>query len=359
MSRILAMVLVFGCTLVSPAGALTMDGEQAAASVRKLVAGYIRPSFARFASDTERLAVAAAGLCGAPGEQALASTRGAFRDSVRALARIEFLRVGPLIRHNRLERLLFWPDRRGIALRQVQAALAEADDSVTDAANLPAKSVGVQGFTALEYLLFGTGSDDLARQAGHRCGFATAVAENIHSIALELEAEWRDEDGYAAAWMHPGPDNPAFRNAEEAVGELLSIPSEAFEIIRDQRLKPVVPENGKSNPKRALFWRSGLSMDFVAAGFEGLRVYFETAEIADLLPEEARWQTRSVEFEFGNAGRVLARLDMPIADIVASDELVADLGYLVILSQSLQSLFGEQLTATLGLSVGFSSLDGD
>jgi predicted lipoprotein len=50
---------------------------------------------------------------------------------------------------------------------------------------------------------------------------------------------------------------------------------------------------------------------------------------------------------------------MPVADILADEDRAGELGYLVILTQSLQRLFGEQLTAALGLSVGFSSLDGD
>jgi predicted lipoprotein len=353
--------VLFGLVFLSavPAHALTIDEDQAAEPVRKLVAGFIQPAFQRFAENAELAAVAVNAFCEQPGGRTLGSARQAFADSALSFARVEFLRIGPLIQENRLERLLFWPDRRGIALRQVQGVLANADESVTDAANLPAKSVALQGFTALEFLLFGTGSGDMENDAGHRCRFAAAVAENIHAIALELNDEWQDEQGFTSVWTSPGSDNATFRNAEEVVGELLSIPSEAFEIIRDQRLKPVVPEDGKANPKRALFWRSGLTMDFIAAGFEALRAYFETAGIDGLLPEEESWQARSIEFEFNNAEAALSRLNMPIEDILADEERTGDLTYLVILSQSLQSLFGQQLTATLGLSVGFSSLDGD
>lgn len=354
---------LFGLVFLAavPAHALTIGEDEAAEPVRKLVAGYVRPAFQRFADNAELAGVAVHALCEEPGERTLGSARQAFRDSALSFARVEFLRIGPLIRENRLERLLFWPDRRGIALRQVQGVLAEGDQSVTDAANLPAKSVALQGFTALEYLLFGTGSDELAEDAAHRCRFAEAVAGNIHAIAAELNAEWQDQQGFAAVWSAPGPDNATFRSAEEVVSEMLSIPSEAFEIIRDQRLKPVLPgeEGGKASPKRALFWRSGLTMDFIATSFEALRAYFEAAGIDGLLPEEERWQTRSIEFEFNNAEAALSRLNMPIEDIVADEERAGDLNYLVILSQSLQRLFGEQLTATFGLSVGFSSLDGD
>jgi len=359
MRRLIAALSGLVFLAAVPASALSLDADEAAEPVRKLVAGFIQPAFQRFADDAELTTVAMSTLCDEPGERTLDSARQAFKDSTLSFARVEFLRIGPLIQENRLERLLFWPDRRGIALRQVQGAIASADESVTDAASMPAKSVALQGFTALEFLLFGTGSDELATGAEHRCRFAGAVAENIHAIALELNDEWQDEQGFAAIWSEPGPDNATFRSAEEVVSELLSIPSEAFEIIRDQRLKPIVPEDGEANPKRALFWRSGLTMDFVATSFEALRAYFETAAIDGILPEDDRWQARSIEFEFNNVEAALARLRIPIEDIVADEERAGDLGYLVILSQSLQRLFGEQLTETLGLSVGFSSLDGD
>lgn len=362
MRKLAAAIAGLAMLVASPVAAqtLTIDEAQAAASVENLVDGFIRPGFANFAATAGETAGAVGALCETPGAGSLQAARDAFRDSALAFAGVEFLRIGPLIQDNRLERLLFWPDRRGIALRQVQGAIAQEDETVLDAANLPAKSVALQGFTALEYLLFGTGSDALAGTgAAHRCGFAAAVSENIHAIAQELDAAWADPQGFAAAWSHPGPDNAMFRNGEEVVSELLSIPSEAFEIIRDQRLKPVAPGDGDANPKRALFWRSDLSVQFVGAGLEALRAYFNAAGIADLLPEDARWQANSIAFEFNNAEATLSRLQMPVADILADEERAGDLNYVIILTQSLQSLFGQQLTATLGLSVGFSSLDGD
>lgn len=362
MMRIVAACLALVMSF-TPARAieLAVDDEEATQPVRAIVDAFVRPGFSRFAEQAELADFALASLCEDPNEAGLEVARVAFRDAALAFARVEFLRVGPLVRDNRLERLLFWPDRRGIALRQVQGVIAERDESVTDRANLPGKSVALQGFTALEYLLFGTGSETLAETDDtFRCRFAEAVAGNIRVIAAELSAEWDDPQGFAAAWTDPGPDNALFRNTEEVVSEMLSIPSQAFEIIRDQRLKPIVPdEDGKANPKRALFWRSGLTFPFVESGIDALRDYFEISGMASILPEDERWLARSIEFEFNNSGDILEQLRLPVADVLADEERRGDLNYLVVLTQSLQRLFGEQVTAALGLSVGFSSLDGD
>ena len=61
--------------------------------------------------------------------------------------------LGRSRRKTRLERILFWPDRKSIGLKQVQAALAAKDTSITDAGKLKGKSVAVQGLGALEFLL--------------------------------------------------------------------------------------------------------------------------------------------------------------------------------------------------------------
>ncbi len=80
-----------------------------------------------------------------------------FDDVVDAWFRIYFLRFGPLVEENRFERIYFWPDPRGVILRQVGALLGEADPESLDPDRLAEKSVAVHGLPALEYAIFGSG----------------------------------------------------------------------------------------------------------------------------------------------------------------------------------------------------------
>lgn len=48
-----------------------------------------------------------------------------FADTVSSWSTIEIVRVGPVIEKNRFERVLYYPDKKGLGLKQVQRYLAE------------------------------------------------------------------------------------------------------------------------------------------------------------------------------------------------------------------------------------------
>ncbi|EFG2587221.1 peptidase M75, Imelysin, partial [Escherichia coli] len=60
-----------------------------------------------------------------------------------------------------------------------------------------------------------------------------------------------------------------------------------------------------------------------------------------------------------NAQRALAGLDQPVADLLKDEQGRQKLTYFRLVTSSLTDLFGSKLSGALGLSAGFSSLDGD
>src|SRR4051812_23808290 len=88
---------------------------------------FARPKFAAFAATTAKLHTDVVSLCTTPSDTALATAQQSFKDAVVAYSTIEFVRMGPLNVDDRVERLLFWPDSKGIALKQVQAAIGTKD----------------------------------------------------------------------------------------------------------------------------------------------------------------------------------------------------------------------------------------
>ncbi len=331
------------------------------APVRAAIDGFIRPNFERFADISELMVSDVEPLCERPSRKQLKDARSAFRAAATAWARVEFVRVGPLSTGNRAERILFWPDRRGTGLRQVQAALANKDGSVQTVGDLSQKSVALQGFGALEYLLFGTGSENLATAgSGFRCAFAVAAAQNISAIAREVSDAWNDDMGHSGIWLTPGPENESYRTDSEALAELVGTLAHGFEMVRDQRLRPIAPENRRPGlHKRALFWRSDATVSVINANLSGMQSLFDVSGLADSLTHDQRWLAGSIAFEFSNARKTISGIKLPIDRLVGDTEQSSKLAYLLVVTRSLQRLVGEEMANDIGLSTGFSPMDGD
>src|SRR5690606_38003231 len=229
-AAIVAIPLCLGATTPAPASNETDIVENA-------IDGFVRPGYDAFHQSTSMLFEAGKALCATPSQAALDAARDAFDDTVDAWSRVENIRFGPVTEENRLERILFWPDRKGIGLKQVQAAIATQDADAAEAASLAGKSVAMQGLGALEFVLYGTGSDDLSGAAGaYRCRYGLAIATNLDAMATAISDAWNAPDGIARQWAGPGPDNPLYRTDQEATTELFNVFVHGLEMIRDVRI---------------------------------------------------------------------------------------------------------------------------
>jgi len=329
--------------------------------MRGAVNNFIRPAMTNFGAKAEVLDAAVAQLCTTPSEANLSAVDTAFGDTALAFGRIEAIRVGPIMQENRAERLLFWPDRKGIALKQVQAILAGQDESATDPATLKSKSVAVQGLTALEFVLYGTGFETLKTAEGaFRCRYGLAIAQSVASVADELVIAWDAADGIALHLMKPSAEFADYRTPIEAQEELVGILSHGIEAVRDTRLNPFLAKDGAAaKPKLALFWRSGLTVPMMRANVDGLASLFALSGIAGGVPADKADLPAAIIAEFAKADAALDLVTDPVEAAVADPAQAQALADVVTTTQQLGVLIGEQLSAALGLSVGFSSLDGD
>ncbi|MEQ1768390.1 MAG: imelysin family protein [Devosia sp.] len=351
------LTLVAALIMSSPAAEASLLPERDIAQAA--IDGYIRPAFHQFAEEAGSLRLTVEALCKQPSSEALASGQSQFKSTVVAFSKVEFVRIGPLGVGDRLERLLFWPDRKGIALRQVQGALAEKDETAASSDTLGGKSVAMQGLVALEYLLFGTGSDALATGDDYRCRYALASSTLISDMAANVDAEWADPVGVARHLLDPKAEYDDYRTSTEVLEKLAATLIHGTEAIRDQRVTPIIGDaQGAAKPKSALFWRSGMTASTLAANFEGMEAFFNAARLPEAIGKDNEWVSNGALFEFSNAERGVARLDGITGEAVGEEQLKG-LRYLVIVTKSLDTLLGENLAAALGLSVGFSALDGD
>lgn len=326
-------------------------------------AGVIQAQYAELAKSSKLMAVSIGMLCdGGQSPGLLFESQRRFRSVVEDWSRIETVRFGPVVEGNRLDRMLYWPDRKGIGLRQVQAALANDDTTVTDVKSLQGKSVAMQGLGALEFLLFGTGSEQLAEDEPdpHRCAYARAVAGNISTISQDLANEWADPKGFTEVWANPGPDNPSYRTDSESMSELLDVFIQGLEMIRDVRINGFFGASEETDkPKQAIYWRSEMTAQSLAANLDGLRALYGASLLTDDVAKKDAVLDRSIVAILNTADSVLSDLPAAIADVLANPDQRRKLERFKGSTSVLSRQFGVDVASKFGLSAGFSSLDGD
>ncbi|MDG4883475.1 imelysin family protein [Mesorhizobium sp. WSM4884] len=359
MSKRLAAAVVLPLLLVvaRPASAAVKASDV----IGRAIDGFVRPAYARLDDHAASLTKAIHQLCDTPSRQNLDEARADFSATVEAWSVAEIIAFGPVKENNRLERMLYWPDRKSIGLRQVQATLAAKDPSATDPAQLAGKSVAMQGLGALEYVLFGDGAETLAgKDEPYRCAYGSAVAGNIEAIAGEVRDAWDKPDGFASLWANPGPKNPLYHDGAEAVTELVDVFINELDMIRDVRLKGFLgarPDADK--PKQAIYWRSQNTTNSLAGNLSGIDQLFQASELGDALPADARWMAESIHIQLTNGVATAKSVAGPIDKSLADPALRAKLEHFALITSSLSTLIGTRMTAEFGLTAGFSSLDGD
>ena len=247
--------------------------------------------------------------CNAPDLERLDAARTSFKDALIAWGRIEHVRFGPIAEQNRYDAMIFWPDPRGIARRQIARVLAQQEADALLPQVLAGKSVAIQGFSALDVVLFGSGSEIIARPetAGRfRCGYARALAVNIETVARETLAGWSDPAGFARLWLNPAAGNPAFLNAKETTHALVQAYLTGLKQVRNVRLGGPLGLRGVALARWSLLfptatWRSSwslpMSKDCVLCSSSRVsrrlhRRVLRPAASCNRLPQISSWQSQ-------------------------------------------------------------------
>ena len=181
-------------------------------------------------------------------------------------------------------------------------------------------------------------------------------------IAGTLSSEWADSSATSAseAMLDPKPDGTDYRSEFEVLNKIAGTLSVGTDVIRDQRLSPILSlATGTPKPKSALFWRSGMTAAALGANFTGMRDFFRAAKFPEALAGPNAWIAKGTEFEFAGAIAAAAEVTGPMETAVASSEGLLGLKQMYVSTGSLDTLIGDNLGAALGLTIGFSQLDGD
>jgi uncharacterized protein len=358
-ARLLAVTMLMSVLAQQPAAAFDDT-----ALARQTYEGIILPGYARF-EDTARVFVGKAeGLCKSPSQAALDDARAAARAALLAWGRIEPLRFGPVMQKQRFDRLLFFPDQHGIVAKQTAKLLANHDEADIEAEKLAGASVAVQGFGAVDAVLYGHGSEALASstpEVSFRCRYVHALAIDIAQIAAETHGEWTS--AYKQEWLQPGAGNKTYLSPKETTQALYRAYATEIEVLRAQRLARAL--NGASNGAAPLLPHSGLGLPFILAAVEGARDIlgpsgFVTADLADTDKERSAIAILgSVATDLGFALRSGEAAVAMAADPLADDKARARLAPMLLSLKNAEETGRAALGDLTGQSLGFNSLDGD
>lgn len=321
----------------------------------------VRPALLSFSNSANAMSSSMKELCTNPSMKKLENSRAAFKQVAIAWGGIEHFRSGLILEENRLERILFYPDRKSTGLKQVQRRLLNKDVTLTDLKSMQTKSVAVQGLGAIEFLLFGSGYEELKTSSGSfRCDFAKTASQNVEAISNEVLTSWNGGSAYTKGWMNAGTSNSVFANEQEAINELLGILVHGLGAVRDIRIGGFLNKEAKyDRPKSALLWRSQSTVPVLKANFEMLEALMVKGGLYSLVKEDLNGTVNSLQFEFMQINYALNSIEPPIVDALQDEDqrkklvfLKNSLGYLI------ERIDGE-FALMLGLSSGFSFSDGD
>lgn len=337
---------------------------------REALEHHIRPGYTAFQTSAQGLAGAVTELCKTPSAAGLVRARSAFKDAVLSWGRVEHLRFGPVTDDKRNERLLFWPDPKGVARRQVAAIIETGEESALDH-RLAGKSIAVQGFTALDIVLFGGGSKDLdasPAQGSSRCKYAMALSANIASIAKAALDGWAAGSAYEKLWLQPGESNSTYITSKETTQALLQSYVLGIELLRDQRLKgPLGIQKVGAKALEPMLPNSGLAVPFLRANIEGVRSLlreggFVARQAAPPITDPSRQEMTvlgSIAEELKRAAEAAGSAERisptPFKDSAAREKLIS-MGFPL---KNAYTTGGRTIAGEAGITLGFSSLDGD
>ncbi|AYG57785.1 imelysin family protein [Rhizobium jaguaris] len=331
------------------------------AVLQKAVDEVIRPGYRAMHESASKLTTAMKALCADPSAASLANAQSAFGDTVKSWSRIEIVQTGPIIEKNRFEHILFYPDRKGVGLRQVQALIAKGDEQDTTVEAVAGKSVASMSLTALEYVLYGNGSSVLSTEKeGFRCRYGAAVAGNIENTAKDIADEWDDPNGVQKSWKNPGKTSDDFMDNKEAVTALLGVLVHGAGNVRDQRLETFYKgDAAAARPKMAIYWRSGDTWASLSGNIEGLKTLWEKAGMADLLPADKRNFADKIDGLLKELTLTAPTINPDIEAALGNDAERAKIDRLLNVSRDLTTAFSDNYGGAIGLSAGFSFADGD
>jgi predicted lipoprotein len=371
MNRALRPFVLSFFLLAAPCGAQAATEADYLALNKSVVADHILPRLKAFADSAAGLPPAADKACASRSAADVTALQAAFVAALDGWEGIQHVRFGPAEFFSRGARIFFWPDPRNSVGRQLGEMLSKtpAIDITEDA--LSKDSVAVQGFPALERLLYDTGAAvklaSKTPEADKACAAARAIAGNLAAMARDINAEWTEgPDAYALDVEKAGPEHVRFMRHREVTMELFKSLYNAVELVADHKLaRPLGASIQAARPRLAEAWRSGRSLANIRLNLKAAQALFNGEGGGESLSAFLKTVTGETELDellirafaqtLATAAGISGTLEAGVGDAKARPQLEK----LSREAKALKALLSQRLAPALGVPVGFNALDGD
>jgi len=357
--------------LTAPARAQSGDDARFQAFDLAMARDYLLPRYQALAQATDKQEQAWIAFCRQPSAEGFAAVRSAFQGAMDAWMPLQHIHTGPAALQSRIERIYFWPERKNAVSKQVSTLLQSGDAAALAPDRIAVASVAVQGFPALQLLLYD--GEDPARAflsgdqaAAFRCAYGTAVARNLAAIAGQIVEGW--SAAIAAMQAAPARYDSTYGlppSAKETAQQLFTDLLTLFQVVGDFKLAlPLGQSLQNPKPKLAESWRSGRSLRNVGLNLASAQAMYgkdRTGGFRSLMPAGADSDglDEKITAAFADTASSLSAVPMPLDAAVADSGGRPEVEALLTDVRHLRDLVGQQLPSAIGLSVGFNGLDGD
>ncbi len=344
--------------------------EPIAASTTKwnmaIVQQHIMPAYEALKVSTQALNESSISFCQTPNQKKLAVLQQDFKDSLAHWQAIQHIRFGPIENSLRNFRYQMWPDKRGKINKHLNKLLSEKKSQPLQEDVFPHGSIAIQGFGALEMLLFNKGisskdfslSESNDKTKNYRCQVVLSITKNLSKMSNGLIYDWsKAKPAFQEMIATAEQGNDYYESDREVTANLLNNLSTQLILIVDYKLdRPMGKSIKKNVPKRSESWRSRQSLSNINQNLIaleqlyqiGFQPWLENAELNE-----------KIEVSFSQTFALIKKIDKPLFEAIRDPLLRPQLITLRKKIAQLKQLCSAELPKALDLPLGFNSLDGD
>lgn len=334
---------------------LAQDLQTGSQLAQNWVQDVYQPAFRQFAAAASEWASSGNELCESTRGSRIYQLQTSFTERVADYSRVEIFRSGPLLQNNLRSRLFYWPDKRRAGERQLRALLADAELNDLSVQQLSGKSVALQGFSALERLLFNPSYQPV--ESMPQCHAVKIIMDNIARMAEELDQAWQGQSDFVQSFLSPEPTSEYFRSEDEVMRNVMTDVIVGLDSLIDRKIQPLL-SGDPAIIRTAPLWQSRRTVSLLSGNLLSIRsLLFDSGMLGQMDLEEAFSQ----DFDYADylLNQVRYRYRFLDDDGQLNEEIDLLFTSLSAVLNRIRYALKQKVLAPLGIGVAFNAEDGD